>query len=112
MLYAERGNKVVSINEDLIAKYVSQGYTIKDAMGTVVQETVPIDVPNLRKSYVEQTAKIKALETENAELKRQIAELKSIQTRATAKVEKPVVEDVVSEEKPAKKAKKTATVEE
>lgn len=113
MFYAERGNRVVSIKEEAIQRYSEQGYVITDDNGNIIKNTVPVDVPNLKKAYVEQSAKIKSLEAENENLKMQIAELtaKSQKPVKAAKVEAEV--DAVADsdeaekvEKPVKKSKK------
>lgn len=111
MFYAERGNRVVSIKEEAIQRYSEMGYVITDDNGNIIRNTVPVDIPNLKKAYVEQSAQIKSLEAENASLKMQIAELTKVQQKP-AKVVKDVegvaeTPDEVAEkiEKP-KRAKK------
>ena len=108
MFYAERGNKVVSINEESIQKYAEQGYTILNEAGAVVKSTVPVDIPNLKKSYVEQSEKIKTLETENATLKQQIADLQAALAVKSAKVEKTEKAEVADADVVAEKPKKTS----
>ena len=76
MIFAERGNKVIAIKEDSIQKYVEQGYMITDGNGTVLKDTVPTDIPNLKKAFVEHKKEIESLKAENEDLKAQIEELK------------------------------------
>ena len=106
MIYAERGNKVVSITEEAIQRYVEQGFKIKNDAGAVIKATVPVDIPNLKKAYVEHTRKIEALEAENASLKQQIAELQSKPAKAV-KAEAPAEEAEAVVEKPKRASKKT-----
>lgn len=89
MIYAERGNKVVAIQEEAIPKYVEQGYLIYDENGTVLKETVPTDIPSLKRAYTEHKAKIESLEKENAELKKQLAEAKVAKQEPSETTEKP-----------------------
>lgn len=109
MIYAERGNRVIAIREDSIQKYVEQGYMITDEFGNVIKNTIPVDVPNLKKAYVEHIKEIEALKAENSQLKAQIAELTS--KTATKKAEKPVevvAETAEVEEAPKETKKSTA----
>ena len=116
MIYAERGNKVVSIREEAIQRYVEQGYTIKDETGAVIKATVPVDIPNLKKSYVEQMQKIDSLQSENAYLKSEIENLKKQLAEKPAKSTKAEKSEVVDEaepevvaEKPKRQTKAKAT---
>ena len=100
MIYAERGNKVITIREDAIEKYVQQGYIIKDESGVVLRETIPTDVPNLRKAYIEHKKEIESL-------RQQIEELKATAKRtATANVEAP------APDKPQTQTRKKSKTEE
>lgn len=88
MIYAERGNRVITIKEESIPKYVEQGYTITDEYGKVIQNTVPTDTLNLKKAYVDHTKEIESLKAENAQLKAQLAELSAkANKKAAEKVE-------------------------
>lgn len=109
MFYAERGNRVVSIKEDAIQRYSEMGYVITDDCGNIVKTTVPVDVPNLKKAYVEQGAKIKSLEAENENLKMQIAELMKAQQKPAkaAKVEAETPAENVPDSEIAEKSEKT-----
>lgn len=105
MIFAEQGNRVTQISESDIPKYVEQGYKIIDSMGTVLRDTVPTDVPNLKLAYIKHTDEIERLQEENTKLHEQIAELRKqldeleATIKKPAKVEKPEkVEAVVSEE--------------
>ena len=106
MIYAERGNKVVSITEDAISRYVEQGYVIKDTNGNILRDTVPTDMASLKKAYVESKNEIKALKEEIAKLNAQLVE-KTTQKAAKKEVEEPT--DTTSEEKPVSEKPKRAT---
>ena len=114
MIFAERGNRVTQINESDIPHYVEQGYRIVDSMGTVLQDTVPNDLPNLKlayKQHVEEIdklkAKIKALESELEVAKQKTvkADKPKVESDATVKVvEEPKSEPKAQTRKRTKKA--------
>lgn len=109
MVYAERGNKVVSISEDAVQRYVEQGFTIKNASGEVIKDCVPTDMAALKKAYADDRAEIKALKEEIAKLKAQLVE------KTTQKAQKEKVVEVATEnnsveiEKPVSEKPKRAT---
>jgi len=76
MIFADKGNRIKQISESDIDKYVGQGYKIVDERGRLIQDTIPTDITVLQSAFSENKAKIKKLETENATLKQEIAELK------------------------------------
>ena len=106
MIYAERGNKVVSISEDAISRYVEQGYVIKDASGKILRDTVPTDMASLKKAFIECREENKALKEEIAKLNAQLVE-KTTQKAAKKEVEEPTV--ATTEEKPVSEKPKRAT---
>ena len=108
MIYAEKGNRVRQISESDVQKYVEQGYVITDGRGTVLQETIPTDLPTLRLAYKKHIEEIERLQAE-------IAGLKAQKAAKPAKAE-PVVEDVADDQaKPETKStrgKKSTKTEE
>ena len=96
MVYAERGNRVISIKEESIDKYVNQGYLIYDEAGTIIKDTVPNDVAKLKKAYIEHKAEIDSLKAEIEKLNAQIDVLTKAQPKKTATAE--VVDNSVVEE--------------
>ena len=111
MIYAERGNKVIAIKEESIQKYVDQGFMITDEYGNVIKNTIPVDVPNLKKAYVEHTKEIESLKAENAQLKAQIAELSVKPKKAAEKVETVEQEEVSETAETPKRAKRVNKAE-
>ena len=51
MFYAEKGNRVIEIDENSFQRYAEQGYKIVDERGAVVIDTVPTDLPTLALAY-------------------------------------------------------------
>ena len=108
-IYAERGNRVKLISESEIQKYGEQGYTITNGQGTVLQETVPTDVPTLKLAYKQHIDEIARLKDEIAELKAQKA-AKPVKATPTAETEE-VADDQAKPEKSTRGKKSTKTEE-
>lgn len=68
MKYVKRANVVLEVEEESIPYYISQGYSVLDDKGKIVVQAIPNDLGELRKFYVEATAKIEQLEKRIAEL--------------------------------------------
>lgn len=92
MIYAERGNRVKQISEADIPKYLEQGYTITDAKGSVIKESVPLDVPTLRLAYQNHTDEIKALKAHIERLTAKLAECEH--TQKSTSVNEALVLDI------------------
>jgi hypothetical protein len=63
MLFAQRSNRVHSIQPNEIEKYLNLGYNIVDNKGVILYEAMPEDVMGLKvafKRHVEEIAKLKA----------------------------------------------------
>lgn len=101
--YAKRGNKVLKITEDGVERYKGQGYTITDENGNVVTKGTPIDSAQLAVAYAKQAETIKALEAENAVLKKELESVKA--ELGKAKKAEP------AEPKPTRKRKTTEAKE-
>ena len=56
--FARRANKVVRIGEDLLEKYIAQGYSITDADGNVIKKGTPTSTNQLTAEYKKQEAEI------------------------------------------------------
>ena len=106
-IYAERGNRVKTISESDIQKYVEQGYTITNGQGTVLQETVPTDVPTLRLAYKQHIDEIKRLKDEITELKAQ----KAVKPAKVVVETEEVADDQAKPEKSTRGKKSTKTEE-
>lgn len=96
MLYAEKGNKVVSINPDQSQYYLDRGFDIKDDNG-VVQRAKANDLAFLEKLCDE-------LKAENDALKAEIASLKAKKpAKAPVQTESEVVDTLVKTPRKASK---------
>ena len=91
MVYAEKGNRVKSIEDEHIDYYVEQGYRIVSEAGVVLQEAIPTGAPELRLAYKEHTKTIKALNETIAQLKAKVSSLES-ELQAKAQQPEPVKE--------------------
>ena len=124
MIYAQKGNRVIRIEEHQVKQFVDNGYNIIDQEGRVLRESVPTDPIMLKTAYVEKEKRISELLDENKSLRETVKSLteklnakKSAPTTKTAKAkeevkeEKAVEEDAVAEEKkpaPRKNTRRTA----
>ena len=64
----KRGNVVLTINAELVDRYVAKGYDLIDKTGNVIKKSVPTDLDSLKAAYERQLS-------ENKQLKEQIASL-------------------------------------
>ena len=104
--YAKRGNKVLKITEDGVERYLGQGYTITDVNGNIVKRGTPTDSTQLAVAYAKQEETIKALQAENAVLKKELESVKAELGKAKK------AEPVEAEPKPTRKRKTTEAKEE
>lgn len=77
MPIVERANVVLQVTENEVEKYLNKGFNLVDEAGHILKECMPNDIGTLRKAYSDHIAQIKALESENASLKAQLAETKN-----------------------------------
>lgn len=122
MVNVRRANVLLTIPEDDLNKYMSQGYSLVDERGNIIKESIPNDLVQLQKAYTEHTEIIKQKDSEIADLRAQLKELAEAKAsagskgKATTKVEKPEEKEVDDswddwadaeevEEKPKKKRK-------
>ena len=95
MVNVRRANVLLTIPEDDLNKYMSQGYSLVDGRGNIIKESIPNDLVQLQKAYTEHTEIIKQKDSEIADLRAQLKELAeakasaSPEGKATAKAEKP-----------------------
>lgn len=98
MIKVTKGNVALRVEDELLDFYVNKGYTAKSLDGKIIKEAVPTDMASLRKAYLQ-------LKKENADLKKEIESFKS---KASEKVQSPVIkEPVVSEDKPRRTRRKS-----
>lgn len=86
-----KGNKILSIAEDAVDRYINQGYSVIDKTGAVITKAIPVGNNQLRAEYIRMseeidnfkaenkslTEKIEYLEQENAKLAKELLTLKS-----------------------------------
>lgn len=89
-MLAEKGNKVLTISEYDIDKYLAQGFDIKDDSGNILKKSLPTTVSGLK-------AEIERLTEENEQLKKLLADKDKKTAKATPVVEKPVTTEQVEE---------------
>ena len=77
----KRGNVVLTINAELVDRYIAKGYDLIDKTGNVIKKSVPTDVNSLKADYERQLS-------ENKQLKEQIALLKAQLNDQNVKSEK------------------------
>jgi len=104
MIYAQKDNRVVKIDEESIERYANQGYKIVDDKGAVIRETIPADVPNLQRAYREHTKEIAELKAEVDALK---AELEKAQSAKAVKAESEDTAEVEPKAEPKPKTRAT-----
>lgn len=68
MKYVKRANVVLEVEDDSVPYYLERGYSVLDENGNIAVQAIPTDLGELRKFYVEATAKIEQLEKRIAEL--------------------------------------------
>lgn len=77
----KRGNVVLTINAELVDRYVAKGYDLIDKTGNVIKKSVPTDLNSLKAAYERQLS-------ENKQLKEQIASLTAQLNAQSGKSEK------------------------
>lgn len=105
--FARRANKVIKIGDDLLEKYIAQGYSITDADGNVIKKGTPTSANQLTAEYKKQEAEIASLKAENSALKAEVKALKSEIVKI--KSETPVSAEP---KQPARKKKQVTSDEE
>jgi len=111
MLYAEKGNKVKTIDESQIDACVARGYTVVNEYGTVVKETIPTGVAELRLAYTKNAEEIDQLKATIAKLEAELAVAQAEVVKKSVKAATPVsdVTEEVMEDTPKPKRTRKAT---
>ena len=114
--YAKRGNKVLKISEDAVARYLGQGYNITDADGKVIKKGTPNDTNLLSAEYKKQQAEIDVLKNTNAKLTAELesakAEVKKLKDELyKIKSSKPISETTEAPKTTRKRKPTTEMVE-
>ena len=118
MVDVQRANVFLTIPEDQIDKYMAKGFSVVDANGKVIKQSVPTELGQLQKAYSEHVETIKHLNSEIANLRAKLQALTAGETTPAAprgvKAEEPDTADEAwdewsdaeeAEEKPKKKRK-------
>ena len=103
MVDVQRGNVFLTIDEEEIEKYMAKGFSVVDAQGRVIRESVPTDLRQLQKAYSEHLAIIKQKDSEIASLKSELLALKSAGVKKTP-ASKSKLFNTEEEAKPAESA--------
>ena len=89
MVEVQRGNVCLNILEADIPKYMAKGFSVVDAYGNVIKQSVPTELGQLQKAYSEHVELIKAKDIEIAKLKADLEALRKSTGEEKAPVENP-----------------------
>lgn len=107
MAEVQRGNVFLTIPDDDIEKYMAKGFSVVDANGKVIRQSVPTEIGQLQKAYSEHVDEIKKLTAKVASLESQLAEAKSgVEKTPEEPQEENGWEDWQEEEKQPTKSRK------
>ena len=84
MVDVQRANVILTISEEEVDKYMSKGFSVIDANGNVVKQSVPTELSQLQKAYSEHVATIQQLNSEIANLRAQLQALTAGETTPAA----------------------------
>lgn len=65
----QRANVVLQISPQQVDYYLNQGYNVIDEKGNVIQASVPRNLGELQKAYIDHVAEIESLKEEIRKLK-------------------------------------------
>lgn len=65
----QRANVILTVSEQQVDYYLSQGYNVIDEHGNVIKASMPKDLGTLQKAYADHVAEIEALKEEIRKLK-------------------------------------------
>ena len=65
----QRANVILQISPQQVDYYLNQGYNVIDEKGNVIQESIPRNLGELQKAYVDHIAEIESLKEEIRKLK-------------------------------------------
>lgn len=61
MAIVEKDNVVLEIKESEVDRYIDLGYNLTDGKGNILRASIPTDIGQLQKAYMEHTALIEQL---------------------------------------------------
>lgn len=111
MVDVQRGNVFLTIDEEDIEKYMAKGFSVVDAQGRVIRQSIPTSLSELQKAYSEHVNIIKEKDAEIAALKsallkmEQAAENKTAASAPKSKLFSGDEESEEAEEQPKKQRK-------
>ena len=79
----KRGNVVLTINAELVDRYIAKGYDLIDKTGNVIKKSVPTDVNSLKADYERQLSENKQLKEQIALLKAQLIDQNMVKSEKT-----------------------------
>lgn len=65
----QRANVVLQISPQQVDYYLNQGYNVIDEKGNVIQKSIPRNLGELQKAYIDHVAEIESLKEEIRKLK-------------------------------------------
>lgn len=65
----QRANVVLQISPQQVDYYLNQGYNVIDEKGNVIKESIPRNLGDLQKAYIDHVAEIESLKEEIRKLK-------------------------------------------
>lgn len=71
-ILVRQANVVLDIPEEQRDEYLAKGFDVIGANGKPIIKATPNDLNSLKKAFAELTEKVKALELENSQLKKQL----------------------------------------
>ena len=83
MTRVERGNVVLRVQDYEVERYLSMGYNVTDENGTILKKSVPTQLGELQKAYVDHTALIESLKEQVAELTAQLEQAQAKPKKTT-----------------------------
>lgn len=83
IIRVRKGNKILKISEDAIDRYMSQGYSVIDEAGAVINKATPVDTTILKMEYLKMSDEIDSLKSTIGELEGTIEQLKTEKAELT-----------------------------
>ena len=100
-----KGNKILSVSEDSIERYVKMGYSVIDSNGEIVTKAVPVDNNQLKLEYTRMSEEIDSLKAENKSLAEKVEYLEQENTKLAKEL--ATLKSTPVTEKPTRRRKQT-----
>ena len=105
-MYAEKGNKILTISESEMQRYLDLGYSIKDDAGNLISRAIPVDMSSMRIELNRLIKENEALRAEIAELKNSLSAPKKSEVKPVEKVVEADTEETIEEAPKPKRTRK------